>query len=203
MEGVAASKDEEVAQFIRKVCEALIGAKKELDELDGKVGDADCGSTMASAGSKVLEHLDALPLADPKATCSCLSAILGKTMGGSSGVLMSIMFMGMAGSLEQAGKKAWSEAGAQAFMDGLQAMMDAGGAKQGSRTMLDALVPAAKALLEGRGLAGAKEAAVAGAEATKDMVPRAGRSENVPESMWKSVVDPGAQAAAIVFSAVA
>lgn len=203
MEGVAPSADETVAAFLEKVCKALVDAKQELDELDGKVGDADCGSTMASAATKVLEMKDALPLADPKATCSCLSSILGKTMGGSSGVLMSIMFMGMAASLEQSGKKAWSEAGAQAFMDGLQAMMSAGGASTGSRTMLDALVPAAQALVDGRGLAGAKEAAAAGVEATKDMVPRAGRSENVPESMWRGVADPGAQAAAIVFSAVA
>jgi len=203
MEGVTASKDENVAQLVEKACKALIDAKQKLDELDGKVGDADCGSTMASAATKILEMKDSLPLADPKAFCSCLSSLLGKTMGGSSGVLMSIMFMGMAGSLEKAEGKPWSEAGARAFMDGLQAMMDAGGASEGSRTMLDALCPAAKALSEGGGLAGARDAAAAGVEATKDMAPRAGRSENVPESMWRGVPDPGAQAAAIVFAAMA
>jgi len=203
MEGVAPSKDEVVAEFLEKICGTLIAAKQQLDELDGKVGDADTGSTMASAASKVLEMKGALPLADPKATCSCISSLLGKTMGGSSGVLMSIMFMGMATSFERAEKKAWSEAGAPAFMDGLQAMMDAGGAAQGSRTMLDALVPAAQALMDGRGLAGAKEAAATGVEATKDMAPRAGRSENVPESVWRGTPDPGAQAAALVFASLA
>jgi len=121
-------------------------------------------------------------------------------MGGSSGVLLSLMFMGIAGSL--AGKT-WAEAGPEAFMDGLKAMMEAGGAAAGSRTMLDALLPAAEALLAGKGLAGARDAAVAGAEATKEMAPKAGRSENVPESVWRGIVDPGAQAAAIVFSALA
>jgi len=203
MNNITASQDEAVKQLMTKVCKALIDAKQELDELDGKVGDADCGSTMASAGGKVLEAIEKLPLADPAATCRCLSSLTGRAMGGSSGVLLSIMFMGMATFLEASGKNSWSESGAKAFMSGLQAMMDAGGAGKGSRTMLDALVPAAEALVAGGGLAAAKTAAVQGAEATKLMPPLAGRSENVPESVWKGVTDPGAQAAVIVFSAIA
>merc|ERR1712107_202274 len=96
--------------------------------------------------------------------------------------------------------KTWGEAGPRAFRDGLQAMMDAGGAQVGSRTMLDALVPAADALLAGGGFAAARDAAKSGAEATRDMAPRAGRSENVPESVWKGK-DPGAKAAALAFAA--
>jgi dihydroxyacetone kinase len=202
MEGVIASSDETASAFLVKVCEALVKAKQELDALDAKVGDADCGSTMAAAATGVMGAKEKLPLADPAATCSCLGAVLGKTMGGSSGVLMSIMFTGMAASFRK-GKNSWAEGGGQALTDGLQAMMDAGGATTGKRTMLDALVPAAQAIKDGKGLAGAKEAAVVGAEWTKSMVPRAGRSENVPETVWKSVPDPGAKAVAIAFSAVA
>merc|ERR1711948_224018 len=104
-------------------------------------------------------------------------------MGGSSGVLMSIMFMGMAADFEKSGK-GWKDGGGNAFKHGLNAMMAAGGATTGSRTMLDALVPAADALVAGGGWADAKNAACTGAEATKTMPPRAGRSENVPESAW-------------------
>jgi len=203
MEGIAASSDEAVAAFITKACEVLIASKVHLDDLDSKVGDADCGSTMANAGSAVLAAKDSLPLADAKMTCSGLASICSKTMGGSSGVLMAIMFMGMASSMEKVDKATWAADGPKAFLDGLQAMMDAGGATTGSRTMLDALVPAAEALIAGKGLAGAKAAAEAGCEATKTMAPRAGRSENVPESAWRSVEDPGARAAALVFGAVA
>merc|ERR1711862_765548 len=120
-----------------------------------------------------------------------------------SGVLLSIMFMGMQASFAKSGKKTWAEGGAQAFQDGLQAMMDTGGAKAGSRTMLDAFLPAAQALADGKGLAGAKEAAQQGVEATRNMAPRAGRTENVPERVWKQNVDPGAKAVAIAFGAVA
>jgi len=202
-DGVAASADEAVSQALDKICAALVAAKGALDELDQKVGDGDCGTTMAAAAAAVQEAKAKLPMADPAATCKCLGALLGKVMGGSSGVLMSIACMGMASSFGQAaGGAAWDGNGPQAFMDGIKAMMQAGGASVGSRTMLDALVPAAEALIAGKGFAGAKAASAAGCEATKDMVPKAGRSENVPESAWRSCVDPGAQAVATVFAAL-
>lgn len=185
----------------------LITSKRFLDGIDAKVGDADCGSTMEAAASKVLAMKDELPMADPKAFCQCMGAVLSKVMGGSSGVLMAIMWSGMATSfqrqIDEGVENTWSDAGPRAFMDGLQAMMDAGGASLGSRTMLDALVPAADALLAGQGFAGAKKAAKAGAEATKSMSPRAGRSENVPKSVWSGVPDPGAMAAALAFGELA
>mmetsp|Transcript_1521 Transcript_1521/g.3457 ORF Transcript_1521/g.3457 Transcript_1521/m.3457 type:complete len:104 (-) Transcript_1521:172-483(-) len=79
------------------------------------------------------------------------------------------------------------------------------GAYQGDRTMLDALFPAVhaleKAAEEGVGvreaLERAVEAAEEGADATKNMKARAGRSNYVPEEVLKSTPDPGAKAAAI------
>ncbi|CAL1154333.1 unnamed protein product [Cladocopium goreaui] len=195
-EGVSPSSDENVKAILEKACKALVEAKAELDRLDSKVGDADCGSTMAKAASSILEKQEQLPMADPKAFCACLSDLLGKTMGGSSGVLLSIMFMGMSSHLD--GSNSWSS-GPAALKAGLQAMMDAGGAAPGARTMLDALVPAADALVEQKGLTGAAAAAKEGTEKTKSMKPKAGRSENVPESVLKGVPDPGAKAVELVF----
>lgn len=82
------SSDDTVKEILEKGCKALIAAKKELDTLDSKVGDADCGSTMAKVGSNmrigcreaassVLEKQAQLPMADPKAFCACLSELLG------------------------------------------------------------------------------------------------------------------------------
>ncbi|CAK9044487.1 Dihydroxyacetone kinase (DHA kinase) (Glycerone kinase) [Durusdinium trenchii] len=198
-EGVSPSSDETVKGMLEKACKALIAAKSELDRLDGKVGDADCGSTMAKAATSILEKQERLPMADPKAFCACLSDLLGKTMGGSSGVLLSIMFMGMSSHWESGSN--WSSL-PEAFKAGLQAMMDAGGASPGSRTMLDALVPAADALIEEKGLTGAAAAAKEGCEATKSMKPKAGRSENMPESVLKGVPDPGAKAVELLFAAL-
>jgi dihydroxyacetone kinase len=207
LEKYTGSTDSAVASALEKICKRLIASKKLLDGLDAKVGDADCGSTMASAATKVLEMKDKLPMADPQGFCQCMGAVLGKVMGGSSGVLMAIMWSGMATSIkkqiEAGSKNTWSDCGAKAFRDGLQAMMDAGGASPGARTMLDALVPAADELAAGKDFKAAKAAAEAGVEATKNMKPKAGRSENVPESVLKGVEDPGARAAALVFAELA
>jgi dihydroxyacetone kinase len=197
------SSDAAVAAVIEKICSTLIDSKVFLDDLDSKVGDADCGSTMALASRNVLDMKDKLPQADPTAFCQCLGAVLGKTMGGSSGVLMAILWSAMATSFEKSGKKSWEEHGPTAFMDGLKAMMAAGGAEPGYRTMLDALVPAAEALQRGEGFKGAKAAAEEGALKTMSMAPRAGRSENVPKSVWEGVPDPGAKAVALAFGALA
>jgi len=196
------SSDAVISALLEKACKALIDAKGVLDTLDSKVGDADCGSTLASAGAKIMEAMDKMPFADPAGICACLGGLCANSMGGSSGVLMSIMFIGMAAELSKSGSKSWAEAGPKAFMAGLEAMMAAGGASKGSRTMLDALLPAAEALLEGKGLAGASAAADGGVEATKNTPPSAGRSENVPESKWRGIEDPGAKAVSIVFAAI-
>lgn len=201
-DGVVASTDDVVGAALERSCKALVDAKATLDELDSKVGDADCGTTMAAAATMVLQAKDKLPLADPAATCSCLGAMCSKAMGGSSGVLLSIMFFRMASHFEKSSSKSWAAGGPAAFTAGLEAMMQAGGAGKGSRTMLDALVPAAEALVAGEGLAGAKTKAEEGADATKDMAPKAGRTENVPEAVWKGVEDPGAKAAALFFAAL-
>lgn len=202
-DGVTPSADEVVEKALERCAKALIEAKKMLDDLDSKVGDADCGTTVSAAATMILQAKEKLPLANPAATCTCLGALCSKAMGGSSGVLLSIMFFGMASYFDQSAVKTWSGAGGKAFMAGLEAMMSAGGAGKGSRTMLDALLPAGEALSEGLSLAEVKSKAEAGAEATKEMAPKAGRSENVSEAAWKGVVDPGAQAAAIFFAALA
>ena len=79
--------------------------------------------------------------------------------------------------------------------------------------MLDALRPAAEAarrkVEEGRPTSGkeaaaaAADAAEAGAEATREMNASAGRSSYVPESVLRSVADPGATAAAAWIRGVA
>lgn len=198
---VKPSEDATVSGAIEAICKTLIVAKKELNALDAKVGDADCGTTIETAAKRVLEKRADMPLANPKQLSSTLSEILQGTMGGSSGILLSIMFMGMANALDHS--SSWKSDGAKAFRQGLQEMMDAGGAKPGMRTMLDALVPAADALVEGQGFAAAQSAAEHGAAATKTMKAKAGRSENVPDKVLKGTPDPGAVAASKVFAALA
>lgn len=66
--------------------------------------------------------------------------------------------------------------------------------------MLDALIPAAEAARGGH-WAAAAAAAVAGAEATKEMASLAGRSNYVPREQLRGIPDPGAAAMATLLAA--
>jgi dihydroxyacetone kinase len=140
-------RDQAVEAMIKKACEALIAATAELNELDGKVGDGDCGSTMKLGAESVLRLLGEVSTSSPKALFSAIGSNLDK-LGGSSGVLLSIMFTTMAGSVAADAK--WTkEAIAPAFALGVETIMGVGGAKPGMRTMIDVMHPVAEAMQAG------------------------------------------------------
>lgn len=103
-----------------------------------------------------------------------------------------------------AGAETASSAWVSALRRGIDRVQQVGGAGEGDRTMLDALLPAVRALEAGEGLAGAAAAAKLGAERTATMTSaRAGRSSYVPEDALRGVPDPGAVAFAAIFAALA
>ncbi|MGX5829807.1 dihydroxyacetone kinase subunit DhaK [Mesorhizobium sp. 43Arga] len=191
-----ASQDAGSRRLIVTVCERLISLEATLNGLDAKAGDGDTGSTVATGARSILERLDTLPLANPAATLGAIGDILSSSMGGSSGVLLSIFFTAAAQAL--GGGASLSKA----LLAGLERMSFYGGAKPGDRTMVDALEPALKAL-DADGLEEAAAAARRGADATAAMEKaKAGRSAYVGTRL-QGVVDPGAHAVAEVFSAAA
>ena len=192
-----ASKNAALHANVAKACEILIASEARLNAFDGKIGDGDTGSTMAGAARIVNGSLNRLPLANTGDFFTALSAILSKTMGGSSGVLLAIMFAS-AGTAAAEGKS-W----AQALQRGLAKMMEYGGAKAGDRTMIDALEPALAALAAGKSMTEAAASARAGANATMKMnSARAGRASYVPAASLAGVIDPGAEAVATLFEAL-
>ena len=192
-----ASKNAALHANVAKACEILIASEARLNAFDGKIGDGDTGSTMAGAARIVNGSLNRLPLANTGDFFTALSAILSETMGGSSGVLLAIMFAS-AGTAAAEGKS-W----AQALQRGLAKMMEYGGAKAGDRTMIDALEPALAALAAGKSMTEAAASARAGANATMKMnSARAGRASYVPAASLAGVIDPGAEAVATLFEAL-
>ncbi|TPM36187.1 dihydroxyacetone kinase subunit DhaK [Mesorhizobium sp. B2-3-4] len=190
------SQDANARRLIASVCERLIAIEAGLNNLDAKAGDGDTGSTVATGARSVLERLDGLPLADASATLGAIGDILSSSMGGSSGVLLSIFFT--AASQALAGGATISKA----LLAGLERMTFYGGAGIGDRTMVDALEPALKAL-DANGLEEAATAALHGADATAAMEKaKAGRSAYVGTRLL-GVVDPGAHAVAEAFAAAA
>ncbi|MER8544332.1 dihydroxyacetone kinase subunit DhaK [Mesorhizobium sp. M1182] len=191
-----ASQDARTDRLVVAVCERLISLEGALNGLDAKAGDGDTGSTVAAGARSVLGRIATLPLAEPAAALAVVGDILSASMGGSSGVLLSIFFTAAAQALES------GETLPKALLAGLDRMSFYGGARVGDRTMIDALEPALRALDRGS-LEDAAVAAQRGAEATAAMrKAKAGRSAYIG-SQLDGVVDPGAFAVAEVFTALA
>lgn len=183
-------------RWLLAACRALEQAEGDLNELDGKVGDGDTGSTLGHAARALVAATENLPFKDGPQLLQAIAGILSRVMGGSSGVLLSIFF-NAAGTGLAAGQS-WP----RAWMTGLERMQEYGGAYLGDRTMLDALHPALLSL-ESEGLKTAAGAARQGAATTAGMkTARSGRSAHVPEEHLQGVTDPGAEAVARVFEAL-
>ena len=192
-----ASSDPIVGARLQAILSALVESRDALNALDAKVGDGDSGDTFAKAAISIQEIFDSLPLADPGELLAALSSSLGHA-GGSSGILLAI-FTGSA-SAQYRQFKDW----VRALEYGIERMQFYGGAKLGDRTMLDVLVPALQALKEGRSLAEVAEAARQAAQSTAEMTTAgAGRSAYIGAGALTGVVDPGAEAAARCFEALA
>uniref|UniRef100_A0A7R9YZ62 DhaL domain-containing protein n=1 Tax=Chlamydomonas euryale TaxID=1486919 RepID=A0A7R9YZ62_9CHLO len=194
--------------------DAVVKVAAELDEIDKQVGDGDCGSTVALAAEAVAADLKTkYPLNSASGTMAQVALSVKKAVGGTSGALYAVFFSSAAGSLKKsagdgdATPAQWAAA-LQAGADGVSFY---GGAKGGSRTMLDAILPAAAAAMEaanaGKGAAEVAAAAAAaahkGADATKGMAPSAGRSSYVPAEVTAKCPDPGAVAVATWMTAIA
>lgn len=193
----AASSHAVTETFLLKVCDFLVAQEAELNRLDARAGDGDTGSTVATGARSIQAKLGSLPLADTAATLGSIGAILGTSMGGSSGVLLSIFFTAAGKALQEKADLP------SALLAGLDRMVFYGGAMPGARTMIDALDPGLRALA-GDGIVVAAKAARAGAEATKAMTKaKAGRASYVSESNLAGIADPGAVAVAGVFEVAA
>ncbi len=193
-----ATDNPQARQMLRAICQALLERESELNALDARVGDGDTGTTFATAARTLLAETDALPLNDAAKMCTAIADRLSRSMGGSSGVLLSILAAATGSAL--ATGKPWPSA----LRAGTERMRFYGGANPGDRTMLDALLPAVEALEAGGDLVAAADAARRGAAATAGMTKaRAGRSSYLASRDLSGVADPGAVAVAAAFEAAA
>ncbi|MYH57210.1 MAG: DAK2 domain-containing protein [Boseongicola sp. SB0675_bin_26] len=183
-------------RVIEQVADLLIGAERQLNELDAKSGDGDTGSTLAAAARSLKSRLDRMPLADLTQFFPVLGNELSQTMGGSSGVILAIYF-NAAGDACAGGATV-----EKALKEGLKRVTEVGGAQVGDRTMIDALAPALDAI--GAGLAAAANAARKGADRTSSIhKAKAGRAAYVPSENLMGHNDPGAEAVALLFEGLA
>ncbi len=199
-----------VAQAVLAQCaQALSDAEPTLTKYDTIVGDGDCGITMQRGAKEVLSRLESksLRVDNPVNTFADLADAVSASMGGSSGILLELMFRKASTSLQSvSGDGITSKDMAVAFRNGCEAVSFYGGAQEGSRTMLDAMFPASAAMLAGDGadIQACASAAQKGADATAAMTnAEAGRSNYLSEEVLMGTPDPGAVAVALVLKTLA
>jgi dihydroxyacetone kinase len=192
-----ASSDPQVERALSALLDRMIAMQAELDALDARIGDGDTGTTFATGARAVRERFASLPFATPDLLLAELADVLGESMGGSVGVLLSIGCM--AASQARARGNSW----VAALGEGVARIREYGGAQPGDRTMLDALLPAIDVLNQTGDLEAAADAARAGAEATASFVrAKAGRAAYLSAESLVGTPDPGAVAIAAAFEAV-
>ena len=173
-----ALKTSDVARLFRQLAEVISAARGELCRLDGAIGDGDHGIAMEQGFVAASGAIDALPqqatLADQlnAAAKAFLNAV-----GASSGPLYATAFMRAAKAAGSRAEMPMIEAPLLivAMAEGIQSR---GNAERGEKTMVDVWAPAAAAVEQGvaNGLplpelmAQVRDAATAGAEATKSMI---------------------------------
>jgi dihydroxyacetone kinase-like protein len=179
-----------------------------LTQLDAAIGDADHGINLARGFTAVLGALDSDAPATPGAILTLTGSTLISKVGGASGPLYGVAFRRAGKSLGDA-----AEVGLAALGDALAAALagvqQLGAAREGDKTMVDALAPAteafSKAITEGASQADAlsalAEAARAGAAATISMQALKGRASYLgPRSVGHE--DPGAASTALILGAL-
>ena len=189
--------------MLKAAAQTLIDNESKLTEYDLIVGDGDCGLTMKRGGEEILSRIEngKIDFSHLVPMFSSLADAVSMSMGGTSGILIELMFRKMStflNSCDNIDEKAM----ALAFEEGVKAISFYGGASVGARTMLDALFPAAEALI-GSTIADAASAAKLGADSTARMdSASAGRSNYLSADALSGTPDPGAVAAALVLKAI-
>jgi phosphoenolpyruvate---glycerone phosphotransferase subunit DhaL len=194
--------------WITSAAEAIEANRDHLTQLDAAIGDADHGINLARGFAAVLAALDSKPAATPGAVLTLTGATLISKVGGASGPLYGMAFRraGQAlGAAEDVDLAALGK-GLEAALAGVQQL---GAAREGDKTLVDALAPAtralAKAATEGTSLddalAAAAAAAAEGAAGTVSMEARKGRASYLgPRSVGHE--DPGAASTALILAAL-
>ncbi|MDR1832848.1 MAG: DAK2 domain-containing protein [Fusobacteriaceae bacterium] len=185
----------------------IISAKDELTAIDAKYGDGDHGITMEKIAGAFLAAMDTAKKTDVgvNAAMEAAADAIMAINGGAAVPLWTTLFGGFA---EAPGMDAADIGPADLktlFAGGLRAIRDVTKAEEGDKTLMDALIPAVRAMEAWTGddakgmLAAAAAAAKAGAEATKNYAAKYGRAKNYKEATL-GTMDAGALSMARFFA---
>lgn len=185
---------QDVKLVVRALCKRAIKEKDTLTTLDQTVGDGDLGINFERGAIAVLAALDNAPIDESTASLLIrMASALNAAGCGTFGTLMSFGILAGAARSDELGP----------FLEAaLAKVMQAGRAQLGEKTMVDAFQPAVIAIGRGGTLNDAARAARQGADATKQMTGRRGRSL-YSGNRSNGTPDPGAYLIAALFEEAA
>ena len=184
-------------KMLRNALVCITERSDEFSKLDAVLGDGDHGTAIVQSMSALVATAD--KGTEFKSMLNDMSFNLMLEISGSTSTLLGGFFLGMSDhaegtELNVAGLKAM-------FAGGLEGVRKQTKAKQGDKTMMDALIPAVEAI-QACDSADVKAILTAGAEATKDMKANFGRARNYGERSI-GYADSGASSWSCMFDAFA
>lgn len=204
---------EDLARIIEKIYRNIDENKDYLSRLDTEIGDGDHGFGISNGFRCVYEKLDEFLKEGTGDFLKRCGFEIIKVVGGASGAVFGTFFTGQASYYNKnlAGKQALGlDDVTNMLKEALEQIKKRGGAQAGDKTMIDAFEPALHELEKGLkekltfalAFRRASESALQGAESTKNMVGKRGRSKNVGER-GLGYIDPGSMSMAIIFRTMA
>lgn len=198
-------------QWLLVYADRIADAEPLLTQLDAAIGDADHGVNMRRGLQKVRERLGdgGLHCEDVGSLLRTVAMTLISSVGGAAGPLYGAFFLRAAQESNGSAGVTLTQLAAM-FRSGLEGIQQRGKAQPGDKTMVDALLPAVKALEAaaaarrpaGAALAAAQAAAEQGMQHTVEMQANKGRASYLgPRSIGHQ--DPGATSAFLLVAAAA
>ena len=192
--------------WITSAGEVIQANRDHLTQLDAAIGDADHGINLARGFAAVAEVIPGAT--SPGGLLATVGSTLISKVGGASGPLYGVAFRRAGKSLGAMPDVDLPALGAalEAALAGVQQL---GAAREGDKTMVDALAPATRAFAvavadgasQAQALSALASAAATGATATIDMQARKGRASYLgPRSVGHE--DPGAASTALILAAL-
>ena len=197
---------ERFSRMLEESARLMLEEADALSEIDSKFGDADHGLTMAKIAGAISAAVDGAEGGIQSMLDDAATAVMALN-GGSAVPLWNTWLDGMqeeapeGDEIDVAGIKAIF---ARAFTE----LDDMSGAKVGDKTMMDALIPASQAIAaypgsdENELFTAAAQAAVQGAEATRQFVSKFGRAKSYG-TQTIGTPDAGAASMAYFFQGLA
>lgn len=169
--------------YIKAVAQLIADNKDYISDLDAATGDGDHWANINMGFEKLVSSADELSALSVGDMFKKIGMLMMSTIGGSSGVLYGSAYI--AGAKVLNGQEFIDSANLCNVLEAMvNAIMERGNAKPGFKTMIDALYPAveaykdglAKSLSDAEILTAVKNAAIKGADDTKNMEAIRGRA---------------------------